>query len=216
MRKHNLILTSLLLLAATILTVTRTTTANGAQTYETPMKVHGSQDPATPVIPGSNAKLVTNNNGATMKVNTTALTPGHAVTLWLVVVNNPDACATSPCTAADILGNTAVVEAQVTYGAGHIVGANGQATLAAHLQAGAVPDGWYAGQAFTDPTTAEVHLVINDHGPKLPAYMPDMIHTYRGGCTDESLPPPFPDSAKADGTPGPNTCRLVQFAIFQQ
>jgi hypothetical protein len=43
-----------------------------------------------------------------------------------------------------------------------------------------------------------------------------MLNTYRGGCSDESLPPPFPDTAKSDGEPGPNTCRLVQFTVFQQ
>jgi len=43
-----------------------------------------------------------------------------------------------------------------------------------------------------------------------------MLNTYRSGCTDESLPASFPDTAKADGEPGPNTCALVQAAVFQQ
>jgi hypothetical protein len=216
MRKQIILLGGLLVLAAAILVIASNTMADGAQSYETEVHVHASQNPATPVVSGANARLVTNENGATMTIHTNSLTPGNAVTLWVVVINNPAACATSPCTAADILFNTTAVEAQVTYGAGHIVGGSGQVTLSSHLQVGPVPGGWYAGQEFTDPTMAEVHLVLNDHGPKLPAYMPDMIRTYRGGCTDESLPPPFPASAKADGTPGPNTCRLVQFAIFQQ
>jgi hypothetical protein len=43
-----------------------------------------------------------------------------------------------------------------------------------------------------------------------------MLNTYRGGCSDDSLPPPFPDSAKADGEAGPNACRLIQDAVFMQ
>jgi hypothetical protein len=60
-----------------------------------------------------------------------------------------------------------------------------------------------------------VHLILNDHGPVLAEYMPGMISTYRSGCTDASLPPIFPASAKADGTPGPNTCRLWQMVVFE-
>jgi len=50
----------------------------------------------------------------------------------------------------------------------------------------------------------------------IPDLVANQISTFRGGCTDASLPPPFPATAKADGLPGPNTCRLYQFAIFQQ
>lgn len=60
-----------------------------------------------------------------------------------------------------------------------------------------------------------MHLILNDHGPKLPEFMPEMIQTYRAGCTDKSLPPIFPETAIGDGTPGPNTCRLFQLAVFQ-
>jgi hypothetical protein len=50
----------------------------------------------------------------------------------------------------------------------------------------------------------------------LPEYMPGMIQTYRGGCSDASpFPAIFPPTALADGAPGPNTCRLSQVAIFQ-
>jgi hypothetical protein len=78
-----------------------------------------------------------------------------------------------------------------------------------------MPDAWYDND-FSDPLGAEIHLVLNDHGPKITDLLSNMLHSYRGGCTDASLPPPFPASAKADGIPGPNTCRLYQTAIFQQ
>lgn len=80
---------------------------------------------------------------------------------------------------------------------------------------GDIQSAWY-GNGLTNPTGAEVHLVINDHGVVIPEMIATMLNSFRGGCTDESLPPPFPDTAKADGDPGPNACRLVQFAIISQ
>jgi len=43
-----------------------------------------------------------------------------------------------------------------------------------------------------------------------------MMSTARGGCTEESLPPPWPESARAGGKPGPNDCTMAQFAILKQ
>ena len=79
---------------------------------------------------------------------------------------------------------------------------------------GAIAGPWFAGEEFDEPFTAEVHGVINDHGPVIDAFMPAMVRTYRAGCTDASLPAIFPPTAFADGTPGPNTCRLYQTAVF--
>lgn len=170
---------------------------------------HGS-----PVGGGAEAQLVRRDDGISYSLRTNSLRAGHAVTLWVVVVNNPAACANDPCAAPDILLNPAT-NAQVTYGTGHVVGGSGVAGLAGHLDRGPLPDGWLAGRGLHDPRGAEIHLVLNDHGPLLPAFMPEMIQTYRAGCTDASLPPIFPASAKADGTPGPNDCRLWQVAIFK-
>ncbi|MGH2592273.1 MAG: hypothetical protein ACRDGG_02035, partial [Anaerolineae bacterium] len=78
-----------------------------------------------------------------------------------------------------------------------------------------VPGGWF-GNGFTNPRGAEIHLVLHDHGPMIPELVANQISTLRGGCTDASVPAAYPPIAKADGIPGPNTCRLVQFAVFQQ
>jgi hypothetical protein len=96
-----------------------------------------------------------------------------------------------------------------------VAGSDGSASFAGFVSAGELPDGWF-GNGFTNPLGAEIHLVLNDHGPTIPELVSNMLQTYRGGCTDESLPPAFPETAKADGIPGPNTCRLYQVAIFQQ
>jgi hypothetical protein len=85
----------------------------------------------------------------------------------------------------------------------------------AFIPAGDVAEGWF-GNGLTNPQGAEVHAVVQDHGELIPEMASTMLNTVRGGCTDESVPPPYPDNAKADGEPGPNTCRGIQVAIFMQ
>jgi hypothetical protein len=165
------------------------------------------------VAPGAQATLVRRPDGASFSIRTQQLRPHHAYTVWFVVVNNPSACAATPCSGPDIVLNP-ITDSQVTYGAGHISGGSGRAGFAGSFQAGPI-DGWLPGGGLWDPMTAEIQLVLNDHGAKLPAYMPEMTHTYRAGCTDASLPGIFPNSAKADGTPGPNACQLYQVAAFE-
>jgi hypothetical protein len=168
----------------------------------------------SPVAAGATAHLVRNANGISYSIQTERLNPGHAYTVWVVVINNPSACTASPCSGPDIVLNPAT-RSQVTYGTGHVVGASGDAGFGGHLKRGAIPAGWLPGVGLDDPYAADVHLVLNDHGPVLTEFMPEMIQTYRAGCTDASLPGIFPATARADGTPGPNTCRLWQVAVFE-
>ena len=72
------------------------------------------------------SKLVRNNNGITMSLKTSGLTPGHPHTVWLVIFNVPSSCGTSPCGLADL--GVAAVKADVLYAAGHVVGGNGTGT----------------------------------------------------------------------------------------
>jgi hypothetical protein len=189
--------------------------AAGADVQRVPVRWHmQSGNPhMSSVGDGATAQLVRTENGISYSVRTNGLRAGHAYTLWVVVVNNPDACAVSPCAPPEILGNPAT-GGQLTYGAGHVVGDSGEAGFGGALRAGEIPNGWLSGVGLENPLGAEVHLVLNDHGPVLTEYLPEMIQTYRAGCTTASLPAIFPPSAIADGTPGPNTCRLWQVAIF--
>lgn len=168
-------------------------------------------------VEDATASLETTGSGATARLETTEVEPGNAYTLWFVIVNAPEECADhpEPCEASDVLGSLET-ESQVAFGDGALATDDGRATFEASFEAGSVPGGWYEGRGFTDPLGAEIHLTLNDHGPALDDYMPAMIETYRTGCTDDSLVEAFPDSAKTDGEPGPNTCRLWQSVIFQQ
>lgn len=177
---------------------------------------HAQQEAAgnTGPVEGASATLERGNNGISYEFNAKSLTPGNAYTLWLVVINNPEACAASPCTGADIFQNEAT-GSQVLYGGdGDVAGDSGELTLSGSLSEGAV-EGWLENRSFEDAETAQIHLVLNDHGPELAEFMPGMVETYRGGCSDDSpFPEIFPATALADGEVGPNTCLLSQAAVF--
>jgi hypothetical protein len=168
-------------------------------------------------VEGATAELETTPDQATLSVDTRALNPGHAYTLWFVIINNPAECEDypEPCAAPDVLDNPDT-RSNVAWGDGQVADDEGLATFNATFNTGAVPGGWYEGVDFEDPQAAEIHFTLNDHGPVIDDLRDDMLTTYRGGCTNESLVEAFPDVAHADGTPGPNTCRLWQAAIFQQ
>ncbi len=193
-------------------------TASGgpAEVQRTPMRWHAQSgnQPMSVIGDAARAQLTRTSDGISYSIDTHSLRAGHAYTVWGVVINDPAACASSPCAPADILTKPEP-DAQVTYGTGHVVGSSGEAGFGGRIARGALPEGWLPDQGLEDPLGAEVHLVLNDHGPQLADFMPGMIHTYRAGCTDSSLPAIFPASAKADGEPGPNTCRLWQAAVFQ-
>jgi hypothetical protein len=135
--------------------------------------------------------------------------------VWFVVINDPALCTSNPCAAAQFLTDAAV-DAQVSWGQDGEVGrADGTGRFRARIDAGPLLDGWLRVQGLDDPMGAEIHLVLNDHGPVIPGLEREMLSTYRAGCADTSpFPPIFPARALADGIPGPNTCRLWQAAVF--
>lgn len=208
---------ALALLMVLLVTGTGPAAANNAQHTSAPVGWHAQSGRSGPVE-GASARLTTNRSGAAVRVHTRELNAGHAYTLWWVVINNPDACQSSPCTPnPDILVNFEQTETQILFATGHVVGGAGRSTFAAHLPVGDIDNGWFPDQGFTNPLGAEIHVVVNDHGPALAEHMPGMIRTYRGGCSDDSpFPALFPQTALDDGQPGPNTCLLYQSAVFQQ
>lgn len=180
----------------------------------THVETHPSQGDVE-IIDGGSAMLMRNDEGIFATLSTDGLEDGHVYTLWVVMINNPEACAASPCTPPEILGMSDDLQSEVTWGDGIIISDEGRAEFTTYVPAGDVQEPWF-GNGLTNPTGAEVHLIINDHGELIPEMAANMLNTYRGGCTDESLPPPFPDTAKADGEAGSNPCLLVQAAVFTQ
>ena len=187
-------------------------TLNQLQTHVETIPV----DEGEPVqIEGGSADLTTTEDAAMMRFQTSELEPGHVYTAWWIIINQPEACSASPCSPEDVLENTDLAGVEITRADGIIADENGMGEFTGYLVKGEVDKPWF-GNGFTHPNSAEIHIVINHHGPLIPETAADMLTSYRGGCSDDSLPPPFPDTAKADGVPGPNECQLVQDAIFQQ
>jgi len=63
-----------------------------------------------------------------------------------------------------------------------------------------------------NPTGAEIHLLMHSHGQKIVEFMPEMIHTFGGGCVDPG--PPFSGLWFPEwGPQGPNACVTEQVAI---
>lgn len=163
-------------------------------------------------IEGSEAILIKGPEGASMQIRSSGITAGHAITVWFVAVQNPEGCAKNPCSPMEAMGmpemNTVAVN-----GGGTVIPENGEIHVSAFLPAGDVPNNMYD-TVLSDPEGAEYHLVIHDHGPLIPELAPDMLSSFRGGCTLESVPPFYPDSARTDGAGGPNTCVSRQVALF--
>ena len=201
-------------LAVLIISVTAQDTVSEMNVTSTVVETHPSQGEAM-TIEDSSAMLVSDENGIFGHIVTGDLEDGHVYTLWVVIINNPEACEASPCTAPEILGQSDALQSEVTWGDGIIASDEGRAEFTTYVPAGDVQEPWF-GNGLTNPTGAEVHLIINDHGELIPEMAANMLNTYRGGCTDDSLPPPFPETAKTDGEAGSNACRLVQAAIFGQ
>ena len=169
------------------------------------------------------SQLVRTAHGVSYSLRTSGLEPGHAYTLWIVVFNNPAACATPyACGEPDIVGNAAA-QPDMLYAAGHVVGGSGTGTFGGHLKVGdgdgsvSAPVAGLPAYTLLDPYGAMVIFALHDHGPMLPAYMPDMITSVAGGCTNAGLGgvltvynaytgPEF-------GRRGPNQCQTVQFSV---
>lgn len=188
-------------------------TAFAADVQTAPVITHPSQGDKTKVE-GAVSRLAIHDDGIFVNVDTSGLTPNNVHTLWLVVINDPASCETADCATKDVLKRSEIVDSDVGYAGGLIVDENGEASFAWHQSEGALSGGWF-GAGLKASDAAEIHLVINDHGPVIEGRVDQMLSTYRDGCTDESIPGPMPDSARAQGDAGPNACRLMQFSIFK-
>ena len=212
---------SLMPLAGALTVATVTALAPGAQAQtgaplsleQAEVKTHPSQGDVK-TIEGAEARLVRTSEGIFVSLDTAGLTPGYAYTLLLAVINDPGACQTSPCKPADVIGRAADTKSDIVGVAdGAVAWEDGKARFASFQPVGELAGGWF-GNGLQNPAGAEIHLVVHDHGPMLPDLGALMLTTYRSGCAHESIPAAFPDEAKMDGEPGPNTCRLAQLAIF--
>lgn len=123
-------------------------------------------------IPHASSTLTRNVNGVAATLTTSLLDPGNAYTMWWLVFNNPEFCTGgSPelgfaCLPPGDIGDP-MVDASVFGGAGQVSDAYGRARFSAHAFVGVENNGLTLplGPGIIDPFKAEIHLIIQDHGP---------------------------------------------------
>lgn len=163
-----------------------------------------------------NTLLVRTRQGIFYALRATDLTPGHVITVWAVVFNQPENCAQYPeaCKGSDL--STPDVLGDAVYTSGGVVRENGTIRLRAFLREGDA-SGSMAHEVSTafpptgllDLEDAEVHLVIRDHGPAIPGKVYEQRSSFTGGCATSF--PPFSAFPKNQGECG-NTFAAIHLA----
>lgn len=163
-------------------------------------------------IEGANSTYYATENGISVTFDSAGLTPGHAVTLWIVIFNHPENCSNPMgdfmCGSADLIhaGGDPSVEGGLVGGGGHVIGPDGEFHAGTYLAVGDMSNISQGAPGLTNPLGAEVHLVIRDHGPVNPETLEDQLTTFGGEC----MSPP-----EGEGVEGDYSCVNLQFAVHQ-
>lgn len=137
-------------------------------------------------VVGAWSALRTGEQGAHFTLHTSELPAGHTITIWWVIFNAPQNClhATpySACGPGDLppFGGDDSAETSVAHAAGHQIGGSGRGHHAGFLATGDDQDALW-GPGLTNPTGAEIHLVVRDHGELPPHQRAEGIHSF-GPC----------------------------------
>lgn len=129
--------------------------------------------------------------GVGFDFNTTDLEPSAPYTMWWVTFNKPKNCDTPCACGLDDLDDPRV-DAGVFFAGGRMSDAAGQAVFAGEIDYGELPQGEdqvpFPGIEAPIKRTAEVHLVVRDHGPALddPAALKAQLTEFNGGCPPNS------------------------------
>lgn len=171
-------------------------------------QVHLFSDGST--VPNSISTLTTSRNGATMTIRTSDLPVNTANTVWWVIFNHPDKCTNTAssfrCGISDLTNSD--VHPSLLFATGNIVGRSGIGSFTAHINP-FDKTGALFGPGLINPQGADIHLVVHNHGALIPGMVNEQIHTFGGGCNNNT---DFPGA----GTPGPNICQDLQFAVLEQ
>ncbi len=164
-------------------------------------------------IDGTTAILEKSPSGVAMAIKSSGLTPGDVVTVWWVAIQNTSVCEGEYCTPVETMEDGELSDSVVSLAASGVVADDGTISLAGYLPKGDV-EGNFFDTTFHSPEAAEYHLPIHNHGPLDPAIADEMLSSFRAGCTDESLPKYYPQSALNDGVKGNFECKTMQVAAF--
>ncbi len=171
----------------------------GAQTSDVDVEVEADDPSGTGPSIGTivgRSHLTRTEDGLRGNLRTSGLTPGDAVTLWLVAFQNPGGCIGACDNPAEDIGPGNAALALV---GARIVPNSGKVTIAGKLDVGDATGGLFGapGAPFFDtPMGSEVHLVIRTHGQAIPGMVDEQLGSLNGGCP-------------------PNTCRSLQAGVHQ-
>ncbi len=136
---------------------------------------------------GSAGTMIRSKKAVDVRMAMSGLDANSAYTTWWVVWNDPSACATDPCTGADIggPGNS------VFYAAGFVTDSSGTANLSVHLRSGKLPDGLRVlipgGLKKGNGFGAEIHMIVQWHGSILPGSVSQQIGDFFGACNPDCV-----------------------------
>jgi hypothetical protein len=144
----------------------------------------------------------------------------RSVTIWLVVINYPEACASAPCTEGEIFGTLPAnpTKTTVCYLTGQVVRNNGRGVFAGQLAAGSNHGCFFPEDpnpySLADAARAEVHLVVQEHGSPLPggAGLEQQVTQFQGGCNVDCVDTQFATHVAADSVEGVSTSPLQRFS----
>jgi hypothetical protein len=138
-------------------------------------------------IAGASSTLIRNDTGATFSLSTRELSAGHTITVWWVIFNHPENCSHGAlglrCGEGDLFEPS--VEASVLYGAGHVIGGSGATGYGGWIGIGET-DGALFGPGLLRPFSADIHLVVHDHGVLSPDQIAEGVHNF-GPCEPECV-----------------------------
>src|SRR5262249_4471864 len=112
------------------------------------------------IVYRSGTMLVRRHHDVFATIRTSGLQSGHVYTAWFGIFNNPEQCATDPCTGAD-LSNPDVQGSLVNLG-GRLVGPDGTAEYAEVRAVGDATNA-FLGPGLLNPRGAQIHLACRAH-----------------------------------------------------
>ncbi len=180
----SIVLSALVVLAATLFLITPVMA--GEQAAHSTANVYWNWDPATPI---GTTEVIRSTSGITAVYKASGIPAGQAVTLWMVIFNNPELCVIPfSCAAPAEVGNS-LIGSDFHFMGGHVVGDSGKVTVAGQLKVGdnsgsrLAEVGMGSGFPLVDPFKADVVLAIHSHGPKLTGQgLKSQISSFLGGC----------------------------------
>jgi len=135
------------------------------------------------VIPTGSSALTRTNHAVVATMDTVGLTPGNVYTVWWVIFNEPQHCASTNCGLGDL--PTPLVRASLLWGTGRIItDPYGQGQFSAHLVAGSPEGAVEFGPGLNNPMKAQIHLVLRNHGEASGDLdtLHEQLTTFNGGC----------------------------------